>query len=115
MAAVRLPKTNLSPVARAMTQALHEQGHLVRIERGMLGWGSKPSAPVFVIPKSDVKCSFIMNCKEGNRRDPNPQPSMRLPNLWSLRRRLLFWRGSRHVRVLIFMLVPSILATVSLL
>ena len=56
----------------AMTQALHEQGYLVRIEKGMPGWGSKPSAPVFVIPKSDVKCSFIMNCKEGNRRDPNP-------------------------------------------
>ena len=98
MAGVQLTKTDISPMVRAMTQALHEQGHLVWIEKGMPGWGSKPSAPLFVIPKSDVKCSFIMNCKEGNKRDPNPQPSMRLPNMWSLRRRSLFWKGSRHVQ-----------------
>ena len=98
MAGVQLPKTEINLVVRAITQALHEQGHLVRIERGMPSWGSKPSAPVFVIPKLDVKCSFIMNFKEGNRRDPNPHPSMRLPNMWSLRRRLLFWRGSRHAQ-----------------
>ena len=58
MAGVQLAKTEISLVVRAMTQALHEQGHLVHIEKGMPGWGSKPSAPVFVIPKSDVKCSF---------------------------------------------------------
>ena len=98
MAGVQLTRAEVSPVVLAMTQALHEQGHLVQIEKGMPGWGSKPSAPVFVIPKSDVKCSFIMNCKEGNRRDPNPHPSMRLPNMWSVRRRLLFWKGSRHVQ-----------------
>ena len=98
MAGVQLPKTEVTPVVAAMTQTLHEHGHLVRIEKGMPGWGSKPSAPMFVIPKSDVKCSFIMNCKEGNRRDPNPQPSMRLPNMWSLRRRLIFWKGSRRVQ-----------------
>ena len=99
MAGVQLAKTEISPVVRAMTQALYKQGHLVRIEKGMPGWGSKASAPPFVIPKSDVKCSFIMNCKEGNKRDPNPQPSMRLPNMWSLRRRLLFWKGSRHLNI----------------
>ena len=101
MAGVQLPKTEITLVVAAMTQALHRQGHLVRIERGMPGWGSKPSAPVFVIPKSDVKCSFIMNCKEGNRRYPNPQPSIRLlnkKNMWSLRRRLISWKGSRHVQ-----------------
>ena len=84
-----------------MTQALHRHGHLVRVEKGMPSWGSWPSAPVFVIPKSDVKCSFIMNCKEGNKRDPNPQPSMRLPTMWSLRKRLLAWKGSRDAHALI--------------
>ena len=72
MAGVLLPKIEVTPVVATMTQALREQGHLVCIEKGMPGWGSKPSAPVFVIPKSDVKCSFIMNCKEGNRSNPNP-------------------------------------------
>ena len=85
MGEVQLPKTEIT----AMTQALHGQGHMVRIEKGMPRWGSLPSTLVFVIPKSDIKCSFIMNCKEGNKRDPNPQPSMRLPNMWSLRKRLL--------------------------
>ena len=83
MGGVQLPRADITPVVAAMTQALHRQGHLVRIEKGMPGWGSRLSAPVFVIPKSDVKCSFIMNCKEGNKRDPNPQPSMHLPNMWS--------------------------------
>ena len=63
---------NAVAILREEDQALHRQGHLVRIEKGMPDWGSRPSAPVFVIPKSDVKCSFIMNCKEGNKRDPNP-------------------------------------------
>ena len=51
MGEVQLPKTEIPPVVAAMTQALHGQGHLVRIEKGMPGWGSLPSAPVFVIPK----------------------------------------------------------------
>ena len=72
----------------------------MRAEKGMPGWGSWLSAPVFVIPKSDVKCSFIMNCKEGNKRDPNPQPSIRLPNMWSLRKRLLTWKGSKDAHAL---------------
>ena len=39
MAEVQLEKTEISPVVRAMTQALCEQGHLVRIEKGMPRWG----------------------------------------------------------------------------
>ena len=65
MGDVQLPRTRVSLVVAAMTNVLHKQGHLVRVEKGMPSWGSRPSAPVFVIPKSDVKCSFIMNCKEG--------------------------------------------------
>ena len=100
MGDVQLPRAEVAPIVAAMTQALHRQGHLVRTEKGMPGWGTWPSAPVFDIPKSDVKCSFIMNCKEGSKRDPNPQPSMRLPNMWSLRRRLLAWKGSKDAHVL---------------
>ena len=100
MGDVQLPRTQVTPVVAAMAQALHRQGHLVRIEKGMPGWGSLPNDPVFVIPKSDVKCSFTMNCKEGNKRDPNPQPSMRLPKMWSLHRRVLAWKGSKDAHAL---------------
>ena len=41
-----------------------------------------------------------MNCKEGNKRDPNPQPSMHLPNMWSLRKQLLAWKGPKDAHAL---------------
>ena len=100
MGDVQLPRAEVTPVVAAMTQALHGQGHLVRTEKGMPFWGSRPSAPVFVTPKLDGRCSFIMNCKEGNKRDPNPQPSMRLSDMWSLHRQLLAWKGSKDAHAL---------------
>ena len=116
MAGVQLPKTDLSPVVRAMTQALHEQGHVVRIERGMPGWGSKPSAPVFVIRKSDVKCSFILY-KIRRAIDGIPTHSRLCDSLicGPYVGDCFFGGVPGMPRILIFMLVPSILATVSLL
>ena len=91
MASVQIPQPSLAPAVGAMTSALVHQEHIVPISEGMPGFGLSPSAPVFVIPKSAEKCSLIVNCKTGNKRDPRPQPKMQLPNMWSLRRKFVRW------------------------
>ena len=67
---VEIPQPGLNLEVQAMTSALIRQGHIHPISLGMLGQALKPSARVFVIPKSFQKCSFIANCKVGNKRDP---------------------------------------------
>ena len=91
MASVQIPQPSLAPAVGAMTSALVQQEHIVPISEGMPGFGLSPSAPVFVIPKSAEKCSLIVNCKTGNKRDPRPQPKMQLPNMWSMRRKFVRW------------------------
>ena len=89
MASVQIPQPRLAPAVGAMMSALVQQKHIVPISAGMPGFGLSPSAPIFVIPKSAEKCSLIVNCKAGNRKDPQPQPKMQLPNMWSLRQKFV--------------------------
>ena len=49
-----------------MVSPLERQGHIIPIVEGMTGFGKGPSAPIFIIPKTVEKCSFIFNCKLGN-------------------------------------------------
>ena len=88
------PQPRLAPAVSAMTTALVQQKHIVPITEGMPGFGLSPSAPVFVIPESAEKCSLIVNCKTGNKRDLQPQPKMRLPNMWSSRQKFVRWGSS---------------------
>ena len=90
-ATVRIPQPSLAPAVSAMTCALIQQQHIFPITKGMPGFGLAPSAPVFVIPKLAKKCSLIVSCKVGNKRDPQPQPKMRLPNMWFLRQKFIRW------------------------
>ena len=74
MSLVQIPQKTLREL-QAMTRALVRQGHLHVISLDMPrggGGGLQPSAPIFLIPKTVEKCSFIINCKTGNKRDPVP-------------------------------------------
>ena len=100
MRSVQIPQPGLSVEVRAMVEALIRQNHVHVISDGMPGAGLHPSASTFLVPKSSEKCSFIVNCKSGNRRDPQPQPKMNLPNMWSLRQKFIRWSAdpkARHV------------------
>ena len=66
MSSVRFSRQPLSESEEAMVRALAGQGHLELIQPGMQGFGLGPSAPIFLIPKSSEKCSFIVNCRRGN-------------------------------------------------
>ena len=74
-----------------MTRALIRQGHLSVLHDGMRGSGRAPSAPIFVIPKTATKCSFIVNCTLGNQAHRGPKPRMVLPNLHTLRHKFIRW------------------------
>ena len=41
---------------------------------------------MFIIPKSAEKCSLIFNCQLGNKKFDGPNPHMRLPNLYTLKK-----------------------------
>ena len=64
---VEVPTKVLPDAEFAMVRALEQQGHLVPIADHMPSGGLQPSAPIFVIPKTQEKCSFIFNCKLGNK------------------------------------------------
>ena len=91
MSSVEVPRKRLRPEELAMTQALIRQGHLSVILDGMRGSGLAPSAPIFVIPKTATKCSFIVNCTLGNQAHRGPNPHMILPNLHTLRHKFIRW------------------------
>ena len=91
MASLQIPQPSMAPAVGAMTSAPVQQQHIVPISAGMPGFGLSPSAPFFVIPRSVEKCSLIVNCKAGNRKDPQPQPKMQLPNMWSPREKFVRW------------------------
>ena len=100
MRGVQIPQPNLSVEVRAMVEALISQNHVHVISDGMPGAGLHPSASTFLVQTSSEKCSFIVNCKSGNRRDPQPQPRMNLPNMWSLLQKFIRWSAdpkARHV------------------
>ena len=63
------------------------------------GGGLQPSAPLFLIPKIAEKCSFIINCRTGNKRDPIPQPKMQLPSLSPLCQKFVRWSASVGARL----------------
>ena len=96
MSAVEVPLKDLPEAEFAMVCALERQNHLVPIGERMPGSGLKPSAPIFVIPKTDEKCSFIFNCKLGNKAYDGPNPPMKLPNL--LCEKFLSWSVQRRAR-----------------
>ena len=87
MKSVQLPQPRLPQEVRAMSDALIRQGHIRPITPDMLGVGLLPGAPIFVIPKSAQKCSFIVNCKVGSKHDPMPQPKMHLATMWTVRQK----------------------------
>ena len=88
---VEIPQPSLNPEVWAVTTILLQQGHIHPMSLSVLGHAMKPSARVFVIPKSYEKCSLIVNSKVGNKRDPQPQLCMFLPNMWSLRAKFIEW------------------------
>ena len=59
---VEVPTKVLPDAEFAMVQALEQQGHPVPIADHVPGGGLQPRAPIFVIPKTQEKCSFIFNC-----------------------------------------------------
>ena len=91
MSSVEVPVKTLSDVELATVSALERQGHIVPIDKGMLGFGKGPSAHIFIIPKTTEKCSFIFNCKLGNSAFEGPNPKMRLPNLYTLKNKMIGW------------------------
>ena len=91
MSSVEVPRKSLRPEELAMTWALIRQGHLSVIHDDMRGCGRAPSAPIFVIPKTATKCSFIVNCTLGNQAHCGPKPRMVLPNLHTLRSKFIRW------------------------
>ena len=91
MSSVEVPRKSLRPEELAMTRALIQQGHLSVIHDDMRGCGRAPSAPIFVIPKTATKCSFIVNCTLGNQAHCGPKPRMVLPNLHTLRNKFIRW------------------------
>ena len=74
-----MPCKELTEAESAMVLALEVQGHLVLLRRGMPGYGKSPSAPIFIIPKTEEKCSLIFNCQLGNKKFEGPNPHMRPP------------------------------------
>ena len=57
------------------------------IAHHMPGGDLQPSA----LPKIAQNCSFIFNCKLGNKAFEGPNPAMKLPNLFTLREKFLQW------------------------
>ena len=98
MSNVRFSRQPLSESEEAMVRALAGQGHLELIQPGVQGFGLGPSAPIFLIPKSSEKCSFIVNCRRGNQLDRSEQPKMSLPTLYSLARRFVKWASDSKLR-----------------
>ena len=88
---VEVPRKVLRPKELAMIWALAHQSHPCVLHIGMRRFGRAPIAPIFIIPKSETKCSFIVNCTLGNRAHKGPMPPMALPNLHTLRQIFLTW------------------------
>ena len=88
---VEVPRKELRPEELAMIRALVQQNHLAVLRRGMCGFGRAPNVPIFVIPKIESKCSFVVNCTLGNKAHKGPMPRMVLPNLHTLRHKLPTW------------------------
>ena len=88
---VEVPRKELRPEEPAMIRALVRQNHLSILHCGMRGFSRAPSAPIFVIPKTESKCLFIVNCTLGNRAHKGAMLRMILPNLHTLRHKLLMW------------------------
>ena len=81
----------------------NQRGHLqvpveVAESCGMRGFGRAPSAPVFMIPKNESKCPFIVNCTLGNWAHKGTMPRMALPNLHTLRQKFLKWAAMPQSR-----------------
>ena len=91
MRSVEVPTKELPQAELAMVRALEEQGDLVPNNENLPGWGMQPSAPIFVILKTEEECSFIFNCKLGNKAFSGPNPPMKLHNLFTLRDKFLHW------------------------
>ena len=88
---VEVPRKTLRSEELAMTKALLRQGHLFVFQQGMPGFGRAPSAPIFILPKTDSKCSFIVNCTLGNWAPIANTVTFRchqslLQSLWQVRR-----------------------------
>ena len=92
MGRIKVPCKELTEAESAMVLALEHQGHLVQLHPGMSGYGKPPSAPIFIIPKTAEKCSLMFNCQLGNKKFEGPNPPMKLPNLYTLKRKFLSWR-----------------------
>ena len=96
MRSVQVPCKELAEAESAMVQALEVQGHLVPLRHGMPRYGNSPSAPSFIIPKTEEKCSLIFSCQLGKKKSEGPNPHMRLPNLLALRKKFLDWIVQPH-------------------
>ena len=105
MFCVEVPRKRLRPEEVAMTCALIRQRHLFILDSDMRGHGRVPSAPIFIIPKTASKFSFIVNCTLGNKAYCGPMPKMAVPNLHTLRHTFMCWvalpRGMSPERFLI--------------